>query len=157
MSEVEIGQPAPPVALPRDGGTTLDLSSLRGRKIVLFFYPKDDTSGCTRESIEFSERIEEFKAANTVVIGISKDSVKSHDKFLKKHDLLVPLLSDESSTICEDFGVWVKKSMYGKEYMGIERSTFLIDETGVVRKIWRKVSVPGHVSEVLSVVTGSDG
>lgn len=154
MSEIVTGQPAPEVVLPRDGGDTLDLSDLRGQKIVLFFYPKDDTSGCTKESSGFSERIEEFKAQNSVVIGISKDSVKSHDKFVKKHNLLVPLLSDENATTCEDFGVWVKKSMYGKEYMGIERSTFLIDEAGLIQQIWKKVSVPGHVDEVLAAVSG---
>lgn len=144
--------PAPQVNLPRDGGETLSLAELRPSNVVLFFYPKDNTPGCTKEAIGFSEHLDAFAAANTKVIGISKDSVKAHDKFVAKHDLTVPLLSDEESDICEQFDVWKEKSMYGKTYMGIERSTFLIDGTGQVVREWRKVKVPGHVEEVLEAV-----
>jgi thioredoxin-dependent peroxiredoxin len=147
---VEIGQKAPNVSLPRDGGGTVDLSDFRGKKVVLYFYPKDDTSGCTKEATGFSEKVAEFEAANTVVIGVSKDSVASHDKFVAKHGLGVILLSDEGSDVTERFGSWVEKSMYGKKYMGIDRSTFLIDAEGTVRQVWRKVKVPGHVEEVLA-------
>ena len=144
--------PAPNVHLPRDGEGSIDLADLRPSNVVLFFYPRDNTSGCTKEAVGFTERLLEFDALNTKVIGISKDSVKSHDKFVAKQGLKVALLSDESNNVCEKFGVWKEKSMYGKTYFGIERSTFLIDGAGNVIKEWRKVKVPGHVDAVLEAV-----
>jgi thioredoxin-dependent peroxiredoxin len=150
MNDVIPGAKAPQVALPRDGGGALDLSDLAGRKIVLYFYPKDDTSGCTLQAIEFSARIQAFDAAGATVVGISKDSAAKHDKFKAKHGLGLALLSDEAGDVCERYGVWKEKSMYGRRYMGIERSTFLIDGEGVVRQVWRNVKVPGHVEEVLA-------
>ena len=144
-----IGDIAPDFTLPRDGGAAITLSALRPGKVVLYFYPKDDTPGCTLEAQDFSARLADFQAAGATVIGISKDSVKAHDKFCKKHGLQIVLASDEAGSTCEDYGVWVEKSMYGKKYMGIERATFLIDGKGVLRGIWRKVKVPGHVAEVL--------
>jgi peroxiredoxin Q/BCP len=146
---VEPGQPAPRVTLPRDGGGTVSLSDFAGRNVVLYFYPKDDTSGCTLEASEFSARLAEFEAANTVVVGVSKDSVRSHDRFRDKHGLNLVLLSDADADVTERFGAWVEKSMYGRSYMGIDRSTFLIDGSGTVRRVWRKVKVSGHVEEVL--------
>jgi peroxiredoxin Q/BCP len=146
----EIGQPAPDFTLPRDGGGDVTLSALRPSKVVLYFYPKDDTPGCTIEAIDFTARLADFAAAGTTIIGVSKDSVKAHDKFIKKHTLGIVLASDEGGTVCEDWGVWVKKSMYGKEYHGIERATFLVDGAGVLVKAWHKVKVPGHVDEVLA-------
>ena len=144
--------PAPNVHLPRDGEGTIDLAKLKPSNVVLFFYPRDNTSGCTKEATGFSELLPAFEALNTKVIGISKDSVKSHDKFASKQGLKVPLLSDENDDICEKFDVWKEKSMYGKSYFGIERSTFLIDGIGNVVKEWRKVKVPGHVEDVLAAV-----
>ena len=144
------GQTAPDFTLPRDGGATVTLSALRPGKVVLYFYPKDDTPGCTLEAQDFTARAAEFAAAGTTVIGISKDSVKAHDKFCKKHSLSVILASDETGHTCEDYGVWVEKSMYGKTYMGIERSTFLIDGSGTIARVWNKVSVKGHADEVLA-------
>jgi peroxiredoxin Q/BCP len=149
---VEVGTKAPEVTLPRDGGGTVSLSDFRGKAVVLYFYPKDDTSGCTKEAIGFSERAAEFEAAGAAVIGVSKDSVASHDKFKAKHALNFILASDDGNTVTESFGSWVEKSMYGKKYMGIDRSTFLIDGEGTIRQIWRKVKVPGHVDEVLASV-----
>ncbi len=154
MNELTPGAAAPDFEAPRDGGETLRLSDFKGRKIVLYFYPKDDTSGCTVEAIEFSAQIAEFDAAGAVVIGVSKDSVKKHDKFRDKHGLSVILVSDEGGDICERYGVWAEKSMYGKTYMGIERATFLIDETGVVSHVWRKVKAPGHAAAVLAALKG---
>ncbi len=145
---------APDFTLPRDGGGEVTLSELRGGKVVLFFYPRDDTPGCTKESIAFSEHKDAFAQAGATVLGISRDTVAKHDKFIAKHDLTVPLLSDADSTVCEDYGVWVEKNMYGKTSMGIERSTFLIDENGKIARVWRKVKVPGHVEEVLEAVKG---
>ena len=144
--------PAPNVHLPRDGEGSIDLADLRPSNVVLFFYPRDNTSGCTKEAVGFTEKLSEFDALNTKVVGISKDSVKSHDKFVSKQGLKVALLSDESNNVCEKFGVWKEKSMYGKTYFGIERSTFLIDGAGNVIKEWRKVKVPGHVDAVLEAV-----
>lgn len=149
---LDVNDMAPDFTLPRDGGSTMSLADFKGKALVLFFYPKDDTSGCTKESIGFSGALQDFAAAGAAVVGVSKDSVKSHDKFVNKHSLTVPLLSDEDSTMCEDYGVWAEKSMYGKSYMGIERSTFLIDGEGRVARVWRKVKVPGHVEEVLAAV-----
>jgi thioredoxin-dependent peroxiredoxin len=148
----EPGQLAPHVVLPRDGGETLDLTRFAGKKLVLYFYPKDDTSGCTKQSVAFSEQLDAFDAVGAVVVGISRDSVESHDKFKAKHDLRMPLLSDETGETCSRYGVWVEKSMYGKKYMGIERSTFLVDGSGTIRQVWRKVKVPGHVEAVLAAV-----
>lgn len=144
------GSTAPDFTLPRDGGATVTLSALRPGKVVLYFYPKDDTPGCTLEAQDFNARMGEFAAAGTTVIGVSKDSVRSHDKFCKKHGLSIVLASDEGGTTCEDYGVWVEKSMYGKTYMGIERTTVLIDGAGKVARIWPKVSVKGHADEVLA-------
>ncbi len=144
------GQTAPDFTLPRDGGGTVSLSSFRPGKVVIYFYPKDDTPGCTIESIDFTAKGTEFAAAGTTVIGISKDSVKSHDKFVKKHALGITLASDETGTTCEDWGVWVEKSMYGKTYFGIERATFLVDASGNIARAWPKVTVKGHVDEVLA-------
>ena len=144
------GNPAPDFTLPRDGEGTITLSALRPAKVVVYFYPKDDTSGCTLEAQEFTAKLGEFVDAGVTVIGISKDSVKSHDKFCKKYGLGIILASDELGTTCEDYGVWAEKSMYGKAYMGIERSTFLINAAGNVAHAWRKVSVKGHVDQVLA-------
>jgi peroxiredoxin Q/BCP len=147
---VDAGQPVPDFTLPRDGGGTLGPKDFRGRKLVLYFYPKDDTAGCTTEALGFTARLADFEAANTAVLGISKDSVKSHDKFRDKHKLAVPLLSDEDGSVVEAFGTWVEKSMYGRKYMGIERSTFLVGPDGTVAQVWRNVKVPGHVEQVLA-------
>jgi thioredoxin-dependent peroxiredoxin len=151
MSEtVEIGHKAPSFTLPCDGGGTVSLAELAGRNVVLYLYPKDDTSGCTREALDFSARLHDFEAANTTVIGVSKDSVASHGKFREKHSLGVILASDESGGLVEGLGAWVEKSMYGRRYMGTDRATFLIDGQGVIRQIWRKVKVPGHAEDVLA-------
>ncbi len=144
------GETAPDFTLPRDGGGDITLSDQRPSAVVVYFYPKDDTPGCTKQAIGFTEMAEEFAKAGTVVIGISKDSVKKHDKFRDKHELGIALASDEHSDVCERYDVWKEKSMYGKTYMGIERSTFLIDGNGVLQQEWRKVKVPGHVEEVLA-------
>lgn len=149
---ITIAQTAPDFTLPRDGGEMVTLSALRPAKVVLYFYPKDDTSGCTLEAQEFNARLAEFTAADCLVIGLSKDSVKSHEKFCKKYDLAIILVSDETGTTCEDYGVWKEKSMYGKTYMGIERTTVLIDGAGKIAQIWPKVSVKGHVEAVLAAV-----
>ena len=152
----QIGDTAPDFTLPRDGGDTLTLSALRPSRVVLYFYPKDDTSGCTKEAIGFTEAAEDFAAAGAIVVGVSKDSVARHDKFIAKHGLKVALVSDEEGSVCEDYGVWVEKSMYGKKYFGIERATFLIDSEGRVAQVWRKVKVPGHVEAVLAAVRATD-
>ncbi|WP_054303695.1 thioredoxin-dependent thiol peroxidase [Gemmobacter sp. LW-1] len=143
------GTLAPDFTLPRDGGGEIALSALKGRKVILYFYPKDDTPGCTTEALDFTARAADFDAAGAMVIGISKDSVKKHDKFVAKHGLGIALASDEQGTTCEDYGVWVEKSMYGKTYMGIERTTLLIDAEGRVAQVWPKVKVAGHAEEVL--------
>ncbi len=140
---------APDFSLPRDGGDVVTLSQLRPAPVVLFFYPRDDTSGCTKENIAFSALYQQFLDLGVQVFGISKDSVASHEKFMAKKDLVVPLLSDENSTTCEDYGVWKEKKMYGKTFMGIERSTFLIDGEGKIARAWPKVKVDGHAEEVL--------
>ncbi|MCF6443643.1 thioredoxin-dependent thiol peroxidase [Nereida sp. MMG025] len=145
----DIGQAAPDFNLPRDGGGTLSLADLKGQNIVLYFYPRDDTPGCTKEAIAFSEHLDAFEAANTVIVGVSKDSVKKHDKFRDKHGLKVALISDEEGDVCERYDVWKEKSMYGKTYMGIERATYLIDSEGQIAQVWRKVKVPGHADAVL--------
>ena len=149
---IELGDKAPDFTLPTDGNGSVTLSKLKGKKVVLYFYPKDDTSGCTAEACGFRDSLPDYSGTGAVVIGISKDSVASHDKFKKKHDLPFALASDAGSDVCEKYGVWIEKSMYGRKYMGIERCTFLIDAAGIVRGAWRKVRVPGHVSEVLKAV-----
>ena len=147
---IDVGDTIPKFKVSADGGETVASTDLKGQKTVLYFYPKDDTSGCTLEAQNFRDAAKAFAKAKTRVIGVSKDSVASHDKFKAKYDLNFPLFSDDAGKICEAFGVWVKKSMYGREYMGIERATFLIDAKGVVRHVWHKVKVPGHVDEVLA-------
>jgi peroxiredoxin Q/BCP len=147
--DLVVGSAAPPFELPGSGGRTLSLAGLKGRKVVLFFYPKDDTSGCTQEAKEFNECRAEFEATATSLIGISPDSLKSHDKFAAKHGLGLDLGSDESKSVLESYGVWTEKSMYGRKYMGVERTTVLIDADGMVARIWPKVKVPGHAREVL--------
>ncbi len=149
MSELKTGDLAPTFKLPADGGNEIDLADLRGKTVVLYFYPKDDTPGCTTEAIDFTHAQADFEAANTVVIGVSKDSVQKHDKFKAKHDLSVALVADEAGEICEAYGVWVLKKLYGREYMGIERATFLIGPDGKIAGIWRKVKVKGHADVVL--------
>ena len=149
MSELNIGDAALDFDLPTDGGGSVKLSSLKGRSVVLYFYPKDDTSGCTSEAQGFTAAAADFKAAGATVIGVSKDSVKSHDKFKAKYDLDLVLGSDETGAMVEAYGVWVEKSMYGRRYMGIDRSTFLIGPDGAIAAVWRKVKVPGHVDLVL--------
>ncbi len=148
----EISQPAPDFSLPATGGDNVTLSALQGAPVVLFFYPRDDTPGCTTESIGFSEHLAAFRDAGAQVFGISRDTMAKHDRFVAKHALTVPLLSDEGGTVTQDYGVWVEKNMYGKKSMGIERATFLIDKSGTIARIWRKVKVPGHVEEVLDAV-----
>lgn len=148
-AELKVGDKAPDLHLEFDASDNVDPAAMKGKNIVLYFYPKDDTPGCTVEAKDFRDRIKEFDQYDTVIIGVSKDSVKSHAKFREKYCLPFPLASDESGTTCEDYGVWVEKSMYGKSYMGIERATFLIDKSGTIRHIWRKVKVDGHAHEVL--------
>ena len=148
------GLPAPDFTLPRDGGATVTLSALRPGKVVLYFYPKDDTPGCTLEAIDFTRLQADFAKAGTIVIGLSKDSVKAHDKFCSKHGLGIVLASDEAGDVCERYGVWVEKSMYGRTYMGIERATVLIDGAGKVARVWPKVRVDGHAAEVLEAAQG---
>lgn len=148
----DLNEPAPDFTLPRAGGGDVTLSDLRGKPVVLFFYPRDDTPGCTKESIGFSEHLQSFADAGAEVFGISKDPLSKHEKFIAKHGLTVPLLSDAEGHVCEDYGVWKEKVNYGRRYMGIERSTFLIDADGRIARIWRKVRVAGHVEEVLEAV-----
>jgi len=146
---LDIGSRAPVFTLPADGDRKLSLKDYKGQKLVLYFYPKDDTPGCTKEAIGFTEFKKEFDAAGAAIIGVSKDTPAKHDKFKTKHALTVDLVSDEEGTVIEKYGCWVEKNMYGKKYMGIERATFLIDETGKIANIWRKVRVKGHVEAVL--------
>ena len=146
---VDVGDKAPSFTLPRDGGGEISLKDFKGKPLVLYFYPKDDTSGCTAEACAFRDALPDFSKVKAEIIGVSKDPVKKHDKFKDKYELTFPLASDEDGKTCEAYGTWVEKSMYGRKYMGIERSTFLIDGNGVVRNVWRKVKVPGHAEEVL--------
>ena len=145
----QIGENAPDFTLPCTSGEDGTLSSLKPKAVVLFFYPRDNTSGCTKEAIGFSELKDAFAAENVEVFGMSKDDMKSHHKFVEKQELTVELLTDADSDVCEAYDVWKEKKMYGKTYMGIERSTFLIDGAGKIAQVWRKVKVPGHVEEVL--------
>lgn len=149
---VEEGALAPEFKKPIDGEGSLSLSDLRGKKVVLYFYPKDDTSGCTKEACAFRDLHPKFDETDAVILGVSKDSAASHDKFRDKYSLPFNLISDEDCSVCEDYGVWVEKSMYGRKYMGIERATFLIDEEGIVRRVWRKVKVPGHAEAVMKAI-----
>ncbi len=144
------GSPAPDFDLPGAGGGRIRLADLKGRKVVLYFYPKDDTSGCTKEAMEFNALRAEFDAAGTTVVGVSPDDVKSHDKFKAKYELGFDLASDTEKAMLEAYGVWAEKSMYGRKYMGVERTTFLIDATGKVAEVWQKVKVPGHAAAVLA-------
>lgn len=148
----EEGAKAPAFTMNADDGSKIALKDLKGKKVVLYFYPKDDTPGCTKEAIAFSADIAKFKRAGAVVIGVSRDTVAKHQKFKDKHDLKVILGSDEKGDVTEKYGVWGEKNMYGRKYMGIERATFLIDEKGVIRQVWRKVKVAGHAEEVLEAV-----
>jgi len=152
MLELNIGDKAPDFTLPSSGGGTLTLSDFKGQPVALYFYPKDMTSGCTRESCDFRDNLAAFNRIGSHIIGISRDSVVSHDKFIKKESLNFPLVADEDGIVCSKYGVWVEKNMYGRKYMGIERSTFLIDANGRIAAIWRKVSVPGHVNDVLEAL-----
>jgi peroxiredoxin Q/BCP len=147
---LQIGDAAPDFSLPRDGAGALGLKDFGGRKLVLYFYPKDDTSGCTAEAKDFNALLMEFAEAGAAVVGVSPDPVKSHDKFRDKYELGFPLLSDEAKSMLEAYGVWVEKSMYGRKYMGVERTTFLIDGQGVIANIWRKVKTAGHAAAVLA-------
>ena len=149
---VNLGDKAPDFTMPTDGGGTVTLSKLRGMPVVLYFYPKDDTTGCTAEACGFRDSFPDYGKTGAVVIGVSRDSVASHDKFKQKHQLPFILASDSDGKVTENYGVWVEKSMYGRKYMGIDRSTFVLDKDGVVRGAWRKVKVPGHVGEVLQTV-----
>ena len=146
---IETGTKAPDFTASTDGGGSLTLSELQGKKVVLYFYPKDDTPGCTKQANQFTAQLDAFTEAGAIVVGVSKDPVKKHDKFVAKYDLKIRLVSDEDLSINEAYGVWIQKSMWGRKYMGTDRSTFLIDASGTVRQIWNKVKVPGHVDEVL--------
>ena len=152
MSKVSIGKKVPQFSLPATGDQTIKLSTLKGKNLVLYFYPKDSTPGCTLEGQDFRDNIRKFSARNTKILGVSRDKMASHEKFKSKQKFPFDLLSDEDETLCKLFDVIKEKNMYGKKVMGIERSTFLIDEKGVLRNEWRKVKVKGHVDEVLEAV-----
>ena len=148
--QMRVGQKAPAFSLPNQDGKIVKLSDFKGKKVVLYFYPKDDTPGCTKESCAFRDGLEEIHASGAVVLGISADSVDSHKKFVKKYNLNFPLLSDEQKTVVQAYGVWKEKSLYGRKFMGIERTTFIIDEQGKLDDIFQKVKVDGHLEEVLA-------
>jgi peroxiredoxin Q/BCP len=154
---IDTGDMAPDFELPTDGDGQFKLSAHRGHPVIVFFYPKDDTSGCTIEAIDFTAMKPDFDAIDAQIVGMSPDNPASHDKFKAKHKLAVTLASDEDKGVLEAYGVWREKSMYGRKYMGVERSTFLIDSRGRVAQAWRKVKVPGHVSEVLAAARGIAG
>lgn len=147
---LDVGQSAPDFTAATDGAGEITLSALRGKKVVLYFYPKDDTPGCTTEACGFRDALPDFSGIDAEIIGVSRDSVARHDKFKAKYELPFALAADEDGTICEAYGTWVEKVNYGRTYMGIERATFLIDAEGIVRRIWRKVKVKGHVEDVLA-------
>ncbi len=149
----ETGGPAPDFNLPDQNENSVSLENFRGKWIVLYFYPKDNTSGCTLEALDFTCSVDKFTEHNAVIIGVSPDSVKSHNKFIDKHSLNINLLSDPEHTVLEKYGAWGPKKMYGREYMGVVRSTFLIDPEGKVRQVWKKVKVKGHVETILAVLT----
>ncbi len=152
MSGPEPGDKAPAFKAPTDGDGTVELAKLKGQNVIVYFYPKDDTPGCTKEACAFRDQLPDFTKADAVILGVSRDTVKKHDKFKAKYDLPFTLVSDEDGAITEAYGTWVEKSMYGRTYMGIERATFLIDKKGVVREVWRKVKVKGHSDAVLEAV-----
>jgi peroxiredoxin Q/BCP len=154
MTHLNVGDAAPAFDMPTDGNGRINLHALKGQTVVLYFYPKDDTSGCTAEAIDFTAHAAAFAAAGATIIGVSKDSVKAHDKFKAKHNLGVTLASDEDGAVCTAYGTWVEKSMYGRTYMGIERATVLIGPDGTIAQIWRKVKVPGHAEAVLKAAQG---
>ena len=147
-----VGKKAPAFKMQTNGGGHVALADFKGKHLVLYFYPKDDTPGCTKEAIAFSEHIDAFKAAGAEIVGVSKDTVAKHDKFTEKHDLKVILASDEDGKVCEKYGVWVEKNMYGRKYMGIQRATYLIGPDGKVKKVWPKVKVAGHAEDVLDAI-----
>jgi peroxiredoxin Q/BCP len=151
---LQAGDAAPDFDMPADGGGRVKLGDFKGKALVLYFYPKDDTSGCTTEAKGFAEAAAEFESAGVAVVGVSRDSVASHDKFKAKYALNFTLGSDENGAVVESYGVWVEKSMYGRKYVGIDRSTFLVDSHGKIARAWRKVKVPGHVAEVLAAARG---
>ena len=148
MPDLQIGDNAPDFKLPASGDQDIALSDYKGKKLILYFYPKDDTPGCTTEACNFRDNLPDLAKLNVAVLGASKDSVAKHEKFAAKYELPFPLLSDEDGTLCEDYGVWVEKNMYGRKYMGIERTTFLIDENGKIEQIWRKVKVKDHIKDI---------
>lgn len=150
------GDPAPPFDLPTAGGGRISLAGLKGKRVVLYFYPKDDTPGCTLEALNFTEKARAFAALKTTVVGVSRDSVSKHEKFAEKHGLSVILAADDEGEVTDTYGVWGEKTLYGRKFMGIERATFLIDPKGKVIHVWRKVRVPGHVEDVLKVVKALD-
>ena len=152
--ELKIGDAAPAFSLPANGGQTVSLSDFSNRKLVVYFYPKDNTPGCTTEAIDFTAAVKDFDKANTDIVGVSADSVKKHENFIEKHGLGITLLSDEEQKMLNAYGVWVEKNMYGRKFMGIERATFLIDPDGKIEQIWRKVRVKGHVEAVLEAARG---
>jgi peroxiredoxin Q/BCP len=154
---VDVGDKAPPFTLPTDGGRKVSLKDFKGQTLILYFYPKDDTSGCTAEACAFRDVLPDFSKAEAAVMGVSRDPVKKHAQFRDKYDLNFPLASDEEGQVCEAYGTWVEKSMYGRKYMGIERSTFLIDGKGVIRQVWRNVKVPGHAEKVLEAARALSG
>lgn len=150
----EVGEDAIDFTLARDGGGEIQLSDLKGKPVVLYFYPKDDTTGCTKEACGFRDALPDFQKLDAEIIGVSPDSVKKHDKFKEKYDLPFILAADEEKQVVQAYGVWVEKSMYGRKYMGVERSTFLISADGKIAASWRKVKVPGHVEAVLKALNG---
>jgi peroxiredoxin Q/BCP len=152
--ELKIGDPAPSFACPANGGQTVSLSDFAKRKLVIYFYPKDNTPGCTTEAIDFTAAVKDFDKANTSIVGVSADSVKKHENFIEKHNLGITLLADEGKDMLNAYGVWVQKKMYGREFMGIERATYLIGADGKIEQIWRKVKVKGHVEAVLAAADG---
>ncbi|PIW28110.1 MAG: peroxiredoxin [Rhodobacterales bacterium CG15_BIG_FIL_POST_REV_8_21_14_020_59_13] len=157
MTTLKEGMKAPEFELPTDGGGTVRLSDFTGKIVILYFYPKDSTPGCTTEAIDFSSLKEGFEKANAIVIGVSRDSVKRHDNFKVKNDLKVILGADLEGRVTEDYDVWVEKSLYGRKYMGIQRATFLIDSQGLIQKVWPKVKVKGHAAEVLAAAQSLSG
>ncbi len=152
--ELKIGDPAPSFACPANGGQTVSLSDFAKRKLVIYFYPKDNTPGCTTEAIDFTAAVKDFDKANTSIVGVSADSVKKHENFIEKHNLGITLLADQGKDMLNAYGVWVQKKMYGREFMGIERATYLIGSDGKIEQIWRKVKVKGHVEAVLAAADG---
>ena len=157
MTTLENGQKAPNFSMPANGGELVTLADYSGKWLVLYFYPKDDTPGCTTEAKTFTELKDKFTALNADIVGVSRDTVAKHEKFVAKHDLAVALGSDEDGKVTEDYGVWVEKKMYGKTYMGIERATYLINPDGAIEQIWRKVRVKGHVEAVLEALESAHG